>query len=170
MLPNFISLSRVILILPIIYLIMSGNNYLALVVFFIASFTDFLDGFLARKTNNETILGSNLDLLADKIFVCVLLIFISFHFDNFIFLIMTLLILTREFTVNMIRQYFLELGEKNRSKVNFFGKFKTFFQFLSIGVSIIFLDSQHSKLAEFLIILSALFAWLSLLNYIYAKE
>ena len=89
MLPNFISLSRVILILPIIYLIMSGNNYLALVVFFIASFTDFLDGFLARKTNNETILGSNLDLLADKIFVCVLLIFISFHFDNFIFLIMT---------------------------------------------------------------------------------
>ena len=90
--------------------------------------------------------------------------------DNFIFLIMTILILIREFTVNMIRQYFLELGEKNRSKVNFFGKFKTFFQFLSIGFSIIFLDSQYSKLAEFLIILSALFAWLSLLNYIYAKE
>ena len=76
MLPNFISLSRVILILPIIYLITSGDNYMALIVFFIASFTDFLDGFLARITNDESIFGANLDLLADKIFVCVLLIFI----------------------------------------------------------------------------------------------
>jgi len=155
--------------LPIIYLIMLGNYFLALLLFTIAGLTDFLDGYVARLMNQETLLGANLDLLADKIFVCVLLIFLSFHFDNFIFLIMTFLILTRELTVNMIRQYFLEVNYKNKAKVNFFGKFKTFFQIISIGSGIIFLDTQHKELAESLIIFAAFFSWLSLLNYIYAK-
>ena len=94
MIPNLISLSRIIFIFPIILFIMLDKVNLAILFFLIASFTDFLDGYFARYLEQESILGANLDLLADKIFVSSLLIFISFHFDNLIFLIMTILILS----------------------------------------------------------------------------
>ena len=144
--------------------------YLALLLFLIASFTDFLDGFFARHLKQESVLGANLDLLADKIFVSSLLIFISFHFDNFIFLTMTILIVAREISIGTIRQYLLETNKKNKAKVNFLGKFKTFFQIFSIGIAMIFLDTEFSLIVEILIIISAVLSWLSLLNYSYAKS
>lgn len=122
--------------------------YLALLLFLIASFTDFLDGFFARHLKQESVLGANLDLLADKIFVSSLLIFISFHFDNFIFLTMTILIVAREISIGTIRQYLLETNKKNKAKVNFLGKFKTFFQIFSIGIAMIFLDQTPSSICE----------------------
>ena len=166
---NLISLSRIILIFPIIICIGNSNLYLALLFFLLASFTDFLDGYFARYLKQESVLGANLDLLADKIFVSSLLIFISFHFDNLIFLAMTTLIIARELSIGSIRQYLLET-KKNSVKVNFLGKFKTFFQIFSIAVAIIFLDTELSFIADFTIVLSAILSWLSLLNYSYAKN
>ena len=101
---------------------MINNIHLAFLFFLIASFTDFLDGYFARYLEQESILGANLDLLADKIFVSSLLIFISFHFDNLIFLIMTILIIAREISIGTIRQYLLEINNENKIKVNFLGK------------------------------------------------
>ena len=75
MIPNLISLCRIILIFPIIFLLQMNNTFLALIFFLLAGFTDFLDGYLARYLKQESILGANLDLLADKIFVC------SFAYD-----------------------------------------------------------------------------------------
>ncbi len=167
---NLISLSRIFLIFPIIFFIMINYVYLALLLFLIASLTDFLDGFFARYLKQESVLGANLDLLADKIFVSSLLIFISFHFDNFIFLIMTILIVAREICIGTIRQYFLETNKKNKAKVNFLGKFKTFFQIFSIGIAMIFLDTEFSLIVEIIVIISAVLSWLSLLNYSYAKS
>ena len=46
-----------------------NNIQLAFLLFLIASFTDFLDGYIARYLRQESVLGANLDLLADKIFV-----------------------------------------------------------------------------------------------------
>ena len=149
---------------------MINNIQLAFLLFLIASFTDFLDGYIARYLRQESVLGANLDLLADKIFVSSLLIFISFHFDNLIYLFMTILIIAREISIGTIRQYLLETNKENKAKVNFLGKFKTFFQILSIGVAIIFLDTELSYIADFTIVLSAILTWLSLLNYSYAKN
>ena len=170
MIPNLISLSRIFLILPIIFCIMINNIYLAILFFLIASFTDFLDGYFARYLDQESILGANLDLLADKIFVSSLLIFISFHFDNLIFLIMTILIIAREISIGTIRQYLLETNNENKIKVNFLGKFKTFFQICSIGVAIIFLDTEFALIVEVVVIIAAVLSWISLLNYSYAKS
>ncbi len=170
MIPNLISISRIILIFPIIICIMFNNLLLALIFFLLASFTDFLDGYVARFLNQESVLGANLDLLADKIFVCSLLVFISFHFDNLIFLIMTILIISRELSIGSIRQYLLETKKENKAKVNFLGKFKTFFQISSLGIAIIFLSTEYTLIAEILIIIAAIVSWLSLLNYSYAKR
>lgn len=170
MIPNLISLSRIFLIFPIIFCIMINNIYLAILFFLIASFTDFLDGYFARYLDQESILGANLDLLADKIFVSSLLIFISFHFDNLIFLMMTILIIAREISIGTIRQYLLEINRENKTKVNFLGKFKTFFQICSIGIALIFLDTEFAFIVEIVVIIAAVLSWLSLLNYSYAKN
>jgi CDP-diacylglycerol--glycerol-3-phosphate 3-phosphatidyltransferase len=170
MIPNLISLSRIFLIFPIILCMMINNIHLAILFFLIASFTDFLDGYFARYLDQESILGANLDLLADKIFVSSLLIFISFHFDNLIFLIMTILIIAREISIGTIRQYLLETNNENKIKVNFLGKFKTFFQICSIGIALIFLDTEFAFIVEVVVIIAAVLSWLSLLNYSYAKS
>ena len=149
---------------------MINNINLAFLFFLIASFTDFLDGYFARYLEQESILGANLDLLADKIFVSSLLIFISFHFDNLIFLTMTILIIAREISIGTIRQYLLEKNKENKIKVNFLGKFKTFFQICSIGIALIFLDTEFAFIVEVVVIIAAVLSWLSLLNYSYAKS
>ena len=149
---------------------MINNIHLAFLFFLIASFTDFLDGYFARYLEQESILGANLDLLADKIFVSSLLIFISFHFDNLVFLMMTILITAREISIGTIRQYLLETNNENKIKVNFLGKFKTFFQICSIGIAIIFLDTEFSFIVEIIVVIAAVLSWLSLLNYSYAKS
>jgi CDP-diacylglycerol--glycerol-3-phosphate 3-phosphatidyltransferase len=149
---------------------MINNIHLAFLFFLIASFTDFLDGYLARYLRQESVLGANLDLLADKIFVSSLLIFISFHFDNLIYLLMTILIIAREISIGTIRQYFLETNKENKAKVNFLGKFKTFFQIFSIGVAMIFLDTEYSSIVEVVVIIAAALSWISLFNYSYEKN
>ncbi len=170
MISNLISLSRIFLIFPIIFCIMINNIYLAFLLFLIAGFTDFLDGYIARYLRQESVLGANLDLLADKIFVSSLLIFISFHFDNLIYLLMTILIIAREISIGTIRQYLLETNKENKAKVNFLGKFKTFFQIFSIGVAMIFLDTEFSSIVEVVVVIAAALSWLSLLNYSYEKS
>ena len=170
MIPNLISLSRIFLIFPIILCMLINDVRLAFLFFLLASFTDFLDGYVARYLKQESVLGANLDLLADKIFVSSLLIFISFHFDNLIFLIMTILIIAREISIGIIRQYSLETNKENKAKVNFLGKIKTFLQIFTIGLAIIFLDSNFSQIVEVVVVITAVLSWLSLLNYSYAKS
>ena len=143
---------------------------LAVLLFLIAGFSDFFDGYMARYLKQETLLGANMDLLADKIFVCSLLIFLSFHYNNFIFVVMTILIVARELSIGTIRQYSLETNKQNKSKVNFLGKFKTFFQIFTIGVSFIFFESQYEYLIELSICITAIISWISLINYLYAKN
>ena len=65
-LPNAISVFRVLLVAPVAYLILQDEHHLALVLFFVAGFSDALDGFLARTFNWHSKLGALLDPLADK--------------------------------------------------------------------------------------------------------
>ena len=152
MIPNLISLSRIFLIFPIIFCILINDVPLAFLFFLMAGLTDFLDGYVARYLKQESVLGANLDLLADKIFVSSLLIFISFHFDNLIFLIMTILIIAREISIGIIRQYSLEINKENKAKVNFLGKFKTFFQIFTIGLAMIIITTRITTMTIFIAI------------------
>lgn len=170
MIPNLISSLRIFCILPIVLFILQGNLYLAFAIFLIAGATDFFDGYMARRLEQESLLGASLDLLADKLLVCTLFIFISFHFDNLIFLSVTILIVSREISISIIRQYYLSISKENKAKVNFFGKFKTFFQISSIGLAILFLDSNFSRYVELCALIAAVFSWISLIYYLYDKK
>ena len=166
MIANLISISRIFLLFPLLYLILIGHERLALALFLFACFTDFLDGFFARLLNQESILGENLDLLADKIFVTVILIFLPFHYDNFLLLIFSSLIVSRELMIGSVRQYFLSINLPSKSKVNYLGKFKTFLQMLSIGTSLVFLNTELEFISMTLFAFATMVSWISLVNYI----
>jgi cardiolipin synthase len=68
-LPNAISLFRIALVAPILLLILDDRFGLALILFFVAGFSDGVDGYLAKRFNWHTRLGALLDPIADKLLV-----------------------------------------------------------------------------------------------------
>lgn len=67
--PNLLTLFRILLTLPFLYFVNEGRFGIALAVFFLASLTDFADGFLARRLKQQSDLGRFLDPLADKLLI-----------------------------------------------------------------------------------------------------
>ena len=72
--PNVLTMLRLALIPVFVVLFATGHEKLALLTFLVASFTDFLDGYLARKHNQITAFGKLMDPLADKVMVCTALL------------------------------------------------------------------------------------------------
>lgn len=107
-------------------------HILALLLFLVASLTDFLDGYLARKHNNTTDLGKILDPIADKILIIGM--FAAFVEIGIITAWMVIVILLREFIITSLRFYGLRKNivlEAQR-----LGKHKTFSQV--VGILVIF--------------------------------
>lgn len=67
--PNMLSLLRLALVPVFLILILNGANWQAVVVLAVASITDFLDGYLARRLNQTTRLGQLLDPAADRLYI-----------------------------------------------------------------------------------------------------
>lgn len=68
-LPNAISLLRIVLVAPILFFIIDGRYDLALMLFFVAGFSDGVDGYLAKRFGWGSRLGAFLDPVADKVLV-----------------------------------------------------------------------------------------------------
>jgi cardiolipin synthase (CMP-forming) len=80
---NILTAFRIVLTLPFLYLVKQGRFGSALLVFFIASLTDFFDGFVARKFNQQSPLGRLLDPLADKLLTTATYIVMAIPHDGF---------------------------------------------------------------------------------------
>ena len=103
-LPLALTLLRIFLTLPILLMAQSQNENLiwgAIILFIIASITDYYDGYFARKLNLVTNLGKFLDPVADKILVSSLLIL--FVFQNKVDIWMVVLFITRDTLIGGIR-------------------------------------------------------------------
>jgi len=105
-------------------------NLIVLVIFCIASFTDFLDGYLARKNNLITTFGKFMDPLADKVLVLAALM-IMLESNKIPGWVVTI-ILAREFLVTGIR--LVAVGENNVIAASKLGKLKTISQMIMIIV------------------------------------
>lgn len=105
--PNLLTASRVLLLLPLLGLLAyasSANAYhWAFALFLLASISDFFDGWAARTLGCATNIGIFFDPLADKIFANVLLVFLACYHPDWIPLWMVLLLLAREFAVQGFR-------------------------------------------------------------------
>tara|TARA_B100000242_G_scaffold120470_1_gene84436 strand:- start:1214 stop:1750 length:537 start_codon:yes stop_codon:yes gene_type:complete len=167
-LPNILSLSRIFLLAPIIIFFYKSFYLLSLIIFIIAAITDYLDGHIARKKNLNSDQGALLDLLSDKIFVSVLLIWMTFFFDSLLILLSTILIVSREITISYLRLYLVSKSFSiDDVKADILGKLKTSFQM--IGLALVLISPYFSDLVFYtsttFLMLSAIFSWASLLNY-----
>ena len=134
--PNILTIGRIIIVpffVLAFYLPGFYGDLTALILFIIASFTDFLDGMLARMLGQESKLGELLDPIADKIIVATALILLVMDgtIQNYE-VIAAIIILTREILISGLRE-FLAKGQISM-KVTSLSKLKTFIQMLSIAI------------------------------------
>jgi CDP-diacylglycerol--glycerol-3-phosphate 3-phosphatidyltransferase len=134
--PNSITTFRIILIpvfITVFYLPHSWAPALATFIFWFAALTDWFDGYLARKLNQQSSLGAFIDPLADKLMVIsALLLIITKHPDNNWLLFSTLIIITREVFISSLREWMSSMGSGETVAVSFFGKAKTVAQMFAL--------------------------------------
>ena len=134
--PNKLTLFRIILVPVFICLLYMNMNIAAMLVFILASFTDFLDGHLARKNGLVTTFGKLMDPLADKILaISALVCFLELDVE-FLTAWMVVLIIARELIVTGIR--LIALSENKVIAASWWGKSKTVSQL--VGIIAIMLD------------------------------
>ena len=169
MIPNFLSAFRMISFLPVIILFSYDYYLTSFFLFTAAAWSDFLDGFLARRYNITSNLGSLLDLLADKILVSSILIFLVFYTGNLYLLILTIIIILREISISTLRLFLVSSGV-NISNItpDKYGKLKTFLQMLSLSLLLIYPLFGNIFFTSILILLliSTFFSLVSFLNYL----
>lgn len=141
-LPNKLSLTRIILVPVMMFLYLAQfvpyGKFIATGVFVLAAFTDFLDGYIARKYNLVTDMGKFLDAIADKMLVtCALILIccdatISAPYGAIVLSIF----IVRDLAVNMLR-----LIAANKNVViaaDKLGKYKTFTQDIALPMLMVF--------------------------------
>ncbi len=134
--PNYLTIGRIIIV-PIFvisfYLPGFYGDVIPFSLFIVASFTDFLDGLLARMFKEESKLGELLDPIADKIIVAAALILLVMNgtIKNYE-VIAAIIILTREILISGLRE-FLAIG-RIKLPVSILAKYKTFLQMFSISI------------------------------------
>lgn len=134
--PNALTLFRMVLIpvfIAIFYLPQPWAPALATFIFWLASISDWFDGYLARKLNQQSALGAFLDPLADKLMViAALVLIVAKHPDNAWLMGATLIIIARELIVSSLREWMAVQGKADQVAVSFVGKAKTTAQMFAI--------------------------------------
>ncbi len=171
--PNRITLSRLLLAIVFFVLLTHRHFNVALVIFFVAVATDWLDGYLARKWELSTDLGRLVDPFVDKVIICgTFIIFVSVA-ENLLAPWMVITIVAREFLVSSIRGFSESKGVKFAS--NIWGKTKMFIQSWTICSMLLYYAHFENVIwAEYLV---TTFLWITIIvtigsgmTYIYSAK
>lgn len=136
--PNLLTWLRILLIpvfVSVFYLTdnslsLHHKNLISTAVFFLASITDWLDGYLARKLDQFSAFGAFLDPVADKLMVAAaLIVLVKLGRAD---AIIAFIIIGREITISALREWMAQLGESRSVAVSMLGKLKTVFQMLAV--------------------------------------
>ena len=135
--PNILTIGRIIIV-PIFvlsfYIPGVVGDLVPFFLFVIASFTDFLDGLIARLYKEESKLGELLDPIADKILVAAALVLLVMNgIIKNLEVIAAIIILTREILISGLREFLAKRKELSLP-VTSLSKFKTFIQMFSIAM------------------------------------
>ena len=167
-LPNKLTCFRVVLIPFFVFFMMAPffegyGNYIALVIFIVASLTDLLDGKIARKYHLVTNFGKFMDPLADKLIVCSAMICLIQTGQLAAWIV--IIIISREFIISGFRLIASDNGVVIAA--SYWGKFKTTFQMLMVITLILNLPyTWFQALGTVLIYVSLALTIISLIDYI----
>ena len=140
-------------------------NVAAAAVFALASFTDWLDGWWARKFNQSSSFGAFLDPVADKLMVAAALI-VLVEFSR-VGAIVSLIIVGREIVISALREWMASVGKRSNVAVAMIGKIKTMAQMFAILLLLYYdnIGSFNTQLVGHVLIVIA--AFLTLVSMVY---
>lgn len=167
-LPNKLTVFRVILIPFFVFFLLNSafegyGKYIAVVIFIVASLTDFADGKIARKYNLVTNFGKFMDPLADKLLVCSAMICLIETEKLAAWIV--IVIISREFIISGFRLVASDNGVVIAA--NYWGKFKTTFQILMIIVLMLDFDNYYfDLLGQILTYIALTLTVVSLIDYV----
>ncbi|GHS93488.1 CDP-diacylglycerol--glycerol-3-phosphate 3-phosphatidyltransferase [Alphaproteobacteria bacterium] len=156
--PNLLTFSRIALIPVLIFsffLKEPWSTLCPLLLFMGASFTDFMDGYIARKFEQTSKFGAFLDPMADKLLVCVTLLMLAGTGSlRGVHLIPAALILCREIVISGLREFLAATGQE--LQVSWLAQYKTCIQMLAISLLL-------GRLPGLITALGLIFLWISAL-------
>jgi len=167
-LPNLITIGRIFAMIPLVWFMLENNYEYALYIAVLASFSDLLDGYLARRFGWEGRLGRILDPIADKFMMlcCYLLFAVQGLIPNWLLII----VLARDISIITGGVFYhYAILKVDKEKPSMLSKFNTAFQLLLVVV----LLSHHSifqfhpLFIDILIYLVTIFTVSSGLHYVY---
>jgi len=164
--PNLITLLRLLLIVPVAVSLLKGNFTAALTLFAICSFSDGLDGYLARRFNWASHFGAMLDPIADKLLLIVTFILLTYIGALPIWL--TAIVIARDLIIVAgATSYHIFFG-KYRFAPTFLGKISTSFQFILVLLVLVDLSllQIHQRLMDGGVILVFIVSSVSGLDYV----
>lgn len=171
-LPNILTLSRIILIpvfVAIFYLPFDWHFLVSAGIFAIASLTDWLDGYLARRWDQSTPFGAFLDPVADKLMVAVALTVLVDVHSSILMTIPATIIIGREIVISALREWMAEMGKKASVAVSMIGKVKTTAQMASITLLLAFpLQTKGVIVGQVLLYVAAILTLWSMIIYLRA--
>ena len=133
--PTWLTLLRIVLI-PVLVLVFyipgKWASVAAAAIFALASVTDWLDGWIARRYNQYSAFGAFLDPVADKLMVATALFLIVQGHPSAWMALWAAVIVGREIAVSALREWMAEFGQRSKVKVAFLGKIKTAVQMVAI--------------------------------------
>lgn len=173
-LANKLTLSRIIVIpviLVLLFVRMEWSSWIALVLFVAAGVTDLLDGYMARRDGQVSMLGTFLDPIADKLLVAavILLLVYNGHIAG-LTIIPAVIILMREVAVSGLREFLA--GVRVSVPVSHLAKWKTFIQIVAVSFLIggDYAPSLHASLVgSVLLWIAGVLTVITALDYWYAS-
>lgn len=166
---TFLRIALIPLLVVVFYLPWHYANIAATAIFFLAGLTDWLDGYLARKWNQETEFGAFLDPVADKLMVAIVLVLIVQTEANAYIAIAAAIIIGREITIASLREWMAEIGQRKKVKVSQLGKWKTTAQMTAISL-LLYRDDLFGlpvgTMGYVLLYVSAVLTLWSMINYL----
>ena len=133
-LPNVLTIARIALIpvFALIYFFTDELYWVASLFFGAAAFTDWLDGYLARRLNQTTRFGAFLDPVADKLIVVTALVLLIGNHASLLLTIPGVVIIGREIVISALREWMAEMDRRGVVAVSWIGRAKTTMQMVAI--------------------------------------
>ena len=166
-LPNKLTVLRVCMVPVFVFLMLwdglgASGKYASAAIFILASATDYLDGYLARKNNLVTDFGKFMDPIADKLLVCSAMICLVEKDALAAWIV--IIIIGREFIISGFRLVASDKGTVIAA--SYWGKFKTVFQMVMVILLILDLGGIFDTIAQIVIWIALILTVVSLVDYL----
>jgi len=131
-LPILLTLLRIFAIPLVVLFFYLDMPLTSSTIFGLAGLTDLMDGYLARKYNQESRFGAFLDPVADKLLVAVALLLIVEREGMIWITLAAVIIISREITISALREWMAETGQRSKVAVAYIGKVKAVTQIFAL--------------------------------------